>query len=378
MLAFGSNECLQLGLGDEITERKKPGVVQAFAGHNVVDIACGGIHNAAVTADGRVWTWGCNDEKALGREFEQGQEWQPAPVGGLLAGQRVVQVVCGDSHTTVLTADGQCYNWGTYRDLAGILGFSSGVDKQVLPAHIAELGAHCVVQIECGENTDMALTSTGDVFEWGNTRIAAAVPARHKLGRLAPSRVLFPRGAKIARLFAGTATNFALTTGGDVYAWGLNNFSQTGLDRADVGEKIARPVLVPALSQCGVRDIAAGLFHTLALVGAGADARVLSCGSGIYGQLGHGNKNETTAFGEVAALKGKNIASVACGTQHSLAVTAAGRVYAWGFGEMLQLGNGVEQDELVPTLVEGQQLETRIVLKADAGGQHTVFLAEQK
>jgi hypothetical protein len=29
-LAFGSNECLQLGLGDQISERKKPGVVQGF------------------------------------------------------------------------------------------------------------------------------------------------------------------------------------------------------------------------------------------------------------------------------------------------------------------------------------------------------------
>ena len=93
---------------------------------------------------------------------------------------------------------------------------------------------------------------------------------------------------------------------------------------------------------------------------------------------GGGDEQLAAKDAEIAALKGKNIARVACGSQHSLAVTTAGRVYAWGFGEMLQLGNGVEQDELVPTLVEGQQLETRVVLKAHAGGQHTVFLAEEK
>jgi hypothetical protein len=30
VLVFGSNECLQLGLGEDITERKKPGLVKAF------------------------------------------------------------------------------------------------------------------------------------------------------------------------------------------------------------------------------------------------------------------------------------------------------------------------------------------------------------
>ncbi len=31
------------------------------------------------------------------------------------------------------------FNWGTYRDLNGILGFAEGVDKQVFPHLIEEL-----------------------------------------------------------------------------------------------------------------------------------------------------------------------------------------------------------------------------------------------
>jgi len=30
-------------------------------------IACGGMHTAALTYEGRLYTWGCNDDNALGR-----------------------------------------------------------------------------------------------------------------------------------------------------------------------------------------------------------------------------------------------------------------------------------------------------------------------
>lgn len=104
-----------------------------------MDVSCGGIHNLAIDSTGALWSWGCNDEKALGREFESGQEWLPGKVQGALAGKTVIQAVGGDSHSLALTSEGACYNWGTYRDLAGVLGFSKGVDRQVLPAQIEAL-----------------------------------------------------------------------------------------------------------------------------------------------------------------------------------------------------------------------------------------------
>jgi Regulator of chromosome condensation (RCC1) repeat len=46
----------------------------------VVQIACGGMHTAALTADGGVWTWGVNDEGALGR-FTAGDLWEKSGLG---------------------------------------------------------------------------------------------------------------------------------------------------------------------------------------------------------------------------------------------------------------------------------------------------------
>lgn len=61
----------------------------------------------------QLYTFGCNDEGALGRDTtEEGSETVPAKV---TLEQKVVQVSAGDSHTAALTEDGTVYIWGSFR-----------------------------------------------------------------------------------------------------------------------------------------------------------------------------------------------------------------------------------------------------------------------
>lgn len=61
----------------------------------------------------QVYTFGCNDEGALGRETtEEGSETVP---GKVVLDQKVVQVSAGDSHTAALTEDGTVFIWGAFR-----------------------------------------------------------------------------------------------------------------------------------------------------------------------------------------------------------------------------------------------------------------------
>jgi regulator of chromosome condensation len=53
------------------------------------------MHTVALSNMGKVFTWGCNDEGALGRE---GPENTPLPVGDSLS-IPVMDVSAGDSHT---------------------------------------------------------------------------------------------------------------------------------------------------------------------------------------------------------------------------------------------------------------------------------------
>lgn len=60
-----------------------------------------------------MYTFGCNDEGALGRDTtEEGSEMVP---GKVTLGEKVVQVSAGDSHTAALTEDGSVYIWGSFR-----------------------------------------------------------------------------------------------------------------------------------------------------------------------------------------------------------------------------------------------------------------------
>lgn len=64
----------------------------------------------------QVYTWGCNDEGALGRltSSSGGEEFTAGPVQDIET-VNVIMVSAGDSHTMALSDKGTVYGWGTYR-----------------------------------------------------------------------------------------------------------------------------------------------------------------------------------------------------------------------------------------------------------------------
>jgi hypothetical protein len=68
------------------------------------------MHTVALASNGSIFTWGCNDEGALGRT---GAENTPIRVEGLPA---VTDISAGDSHTIAYnTSSNQVFYWGCYR-----------------------------------------------------------------------------------------------------------------------------------------------------------------------------------------------------------------------------------------------------------------------
>ena len=100
-----------MGLGEDVLERSLPGKLSFFDDKNIVQVACGGLHNLALGADGKVYSWGCNDQKALGRE---GNEMTPGLVEGF-KNQYIVKVAAGDSVSVALSSNGKVFSWGTFR-----------------------------------------------------------------------------------------------------------------------------------------------------------------------------------------------------------------------------------------------------------------------
>lgn len=91
VFVYGSGECEQLGINsphllntftglgdDQPFEIKKPRRIPIFdmggaVANRILKIACGGMHTVALSSLGKIYTWGCNDDGALGRDGAENQ-----------------------------------------------------------------------------------------------------------------------------------------------------------------------------------------------------------------------------------------------------------------------------------------------------------------
>lgn len=136
----GEGSSGELGLGNS---RKAIDVKRPRLNHNlsaskvgVVHIAVGGMHAAALTHDGLIYTWGVNDQGALGRDTKWEKtandepdidedetvdlnpiECAPMPIPTEHFPQDTIftHLACGDSTTFALTDNGEVWGWGTFR-----------------------------------------------------------------------------------------------------------------------------------------------------------------------------------------------------------------------------------------------------------------------
>ena len=79
---------------------------------SIIKISCGGLHTVALCRDGVVFSWGNNDDGALGRI---GTENTPLRVDGAL-NIPITDIVTGDCHSIAYsTISNQVFFWGSYK-----------------------------------------------------------------------------------------------------------------------------------------------------------------------------------------------------------------------------------------------------------------------
>ena len=295
---FGEGSAGELGLGSKRVDGKKPFEVKrprlnanlSAADVGVVQVACGGMHAAALTRDNKILTWGVNDQGALGRDTT----WAGGLVGSsgsdsdsddedaglnpfestptvvseehFAPGTKFVQLVASDSSTFALTEDGRVYGWGTFRSSDGILGFTENIKVRTRPMLLPALKN--IKSLAAGSNHVLALDHKGNVVAWGcgqQNQLGRRIIERNKLSSLIPQGMGLPKG-KITKIACGSYHSFAIDKDGHIWGWGLNNFGEIGV-QSNAGEDdavILKPVKISYLEDHFITDIDGGEHHSLA------------------------------------------------------------------------------------------------------------------
>jgi E3 ubiquitin-protein ligase HERC4 len=241
---------------------------------------------------------------------------------------------------------GKVFSWGS--DSHGQLG-GHNIGQSKIPKMIRGLGTVNVAQVASGDHHGLALTCGGKLFSWGDN-----TSGQLGLGPNAGAKISVPQPIEcllslpIRFIACGGNHCILVSNSGAVYAWGQNLKGQLGLGDT---ENRPYPTQIRSLRNQKITFVACGAEHTVCLT---EDGGVFSFGSGQYGQLGHGSKNEEQLPRKVIELMGTEVSQIACGQRHTLAlVPTRGRLYAFGLGGSGQLGNSVFTGANTPQVVHG-------------------------
>ena len=134
--SWGTGYFGQLGLGDD-SSWDSPRMISTLdpnqTGAKIVQVVCGGSHSGALTEKGHVFMWGLNRNGQCGGAAKADSILEPRLVDmSGLEGRVAASIVCGRNHSAMVTNDGRVYSWGAAS--FGRLGHLETKKKQPVPS----------------------------------------------------------------------------------------------------------------------------------------------------------------------------------------------------------------------------------------------------
>lgn len=160
----------------------------------------------------------------------------------------------------------------------------------------------------------------------------------------------------------------------ELYSWGSGVNYQLGTGNAHI-QKL--PCKVDSLHGSFIKSISSAKFHSVAV---SADGEVFTWGFGRGGRLGHpdfdihsGQAAVITPRQVTSGLGARRVKAIAAAKHHTVAVTEGGEVFTWGSNREGQLGYTSVDTQATPRRVSS--LKSKIVAIA-AANKHTAVVSD--
>ena len=346
MLALGHNDSGQLGTpqdsGSAVPHATAIGVDLAHAG-DVVQLSAARDDSLALLDDGTVLAFGENFSGQLGNGTHT---VDPNPIPLVVPIGPAKFVATSGPASFVVTTDGRLFSFGFNK--LGALGrptnFNTGSPNPT-PAQVTLPGATgSVTQVAAGDFHTLVLTSANELYAFGVGSTGALGPATNATTATPVTITLPGASGRIVQITAGSSFSMALTSTGQVFAWGSNQFGQLGVA---TNSGTTNPVFTPApLALPGATgpavQISAGGFHALVRTATG---QVYAFGRNTAGELGSAANQLPNPTPALVPLPERAI-QVSAGTlvnpdeEDSLVLTASGHVFGFGSNAAGQIGAG--------------------------------------
>ncbi|XP_047510210.1 probable E3 ubiquitin-protein ligase HERC4 isoform X1 [Pieris napi] len=355
-LCIDGSENLDLIIKPTISKWKESGHVQS--------VAAGEFHSLYLTNIGHLYSCGNNDVGQLGRHTKDDDGKYPGSLVETFKGCNLSAIACGLQHSMAIDEWGQPFSWGS--DSMGQLGSNLGAHAQDKPKIIKLLATKNLIQIACGSYHSIALTNNGELYTWGANSFGQCGLGMMSNKETTPQQITSLVGVPIALVTCGSNHTFVLSKSGAVYGFGKNGHGQLGLQDKD---NRCYPTHLKSLRNVKVCYISCGEDFTAFLT---LDGGVFTCGSGEYGQTGHGSVKDELVPRKIMELMGSTVTQIACGRRHVLC-RVGDRVLACGYGARGQLGCPHMAFALVPTPVPFTPNDESPTEPADSNKFSTLF-----
>lgn len=247
-----------------------------------------------------------------------------------------------------------------------------------------------ITQLSVGNDFCLALDAEGNVFSWGNgeeSQLGHRILGRRRAAALIPARVALPKKNKIVSIHAGSNHAFAIDSNGDTWAWGSNNFGQTGIAEGagKGGSSIIAPRKVPSLAGKNMKLIRGGSHHSIGVTWCG-ECLVWGRIDGAQSGLDIGQQLPLDDPDKVIVERGRprillqptplpisGCVYAAAGPDHNIVITSDGKAFSWGFNGNYQCGQGTDDDIPLATLIDNSAVRNKKLSWAGAGGQYSML-----